>query len=436
MKTLQAMKIGILGASPETPNLGVGALAVGAVGCLLCAYPDAALFFLDYGKRRRLHRLPAGPLWIRVPLLNIRFSWKIWLSNNIAFLLCMAALLRLIPSQRMRDALARRNVCLREISCTDMFASVAGGDSFSDIYGLVRFIYVALPQLLILLLGKPLVLLPQTYGPFRRRLPRRIAQWIVSHAERAWCRDHVSLAELMGPARGDRTRKTTPFCYDMAFALDSVPPPHLAIDGLSLPAGRNPHLIGINISGLLFQGGYTGNNEFGLCSDYRELVFATVELLLAQPSAIVLLVPHVFGNEAESDAVACSQVFAELQIRYPGRIALLRGTLNANEIRYVIGHCGFFVGSRMHACIAAISQNIPTVAIAYSDKFLGVMNSIGIEAMVADARQLSREEILGTIRQALRNRERITGQLARTIPHIRETVRNLLVPSYEEMTVR
>jgi polysaccharide pyruvyl transferase WcaK-like protein len=31
----------------------------------------------------------------------------------------------------------------------------------------------------------------------------------------------------------------------------------------------------------------------------------------------------------------------------------------------------YFLGSRMHACFAALFTNVPTIGIAYSDKFVG-----------------------------------------------------------------
>ena len=58
-----------------------------------------------------------------------------------------------------------------------------------------------------------------------------------------------------------------------------------------------------------------------------------------------------------------------------------------HEIKGVIGMCDFFVGSRMHACIGALSQGIPCVGVAYSMKFRGVFESVGVADWVVDSRQ-------------------------------------------------
>jgi polysaccharide pyruvyl transferase WcaK-like protein len=51
--------------------------------------------------------------------------------------------------------------------------------------------------------------------------------------------------------------------------------------------------------------------------------------------------------------------------------------------------CGFFIGSRMHACLAAISQCVPTVSIAYSSKFITVMKTFSMGHYVADPRTMN-----------------------------------------------
>ncbi len=423
-----SMRIGILGATFETPNLGVGALAAGAIRCIRARYPLARLFFLDYARQPSAHTVVENGEPIAIPLVNMRFSKRFWLPNNIAVLLFCALLLKVIPSAKMRRWLVARNRCLHEIFQADLYAAVSGGDSFSDLYGFSRFLYVALPQILVLLLGKPLILLPQTYGPFRGRLARTMARQIVRRAERAFCRDRHSLDQLMGAANLPLPQGQQSFCYDMALGIDSVAPRRLVVEGLTLAPQRDPYLVGLNVSGLLYREDVAHANAFGLCSSYRKLVSAIVRLLMATETTSVLLVPHVYGFEAgsESDLMACEQVFAVLLEKYPGRIGILRGTYEPGEIRFVIGLCGFFVGSRMHACIAALSQNIPAVAVAYSSKFLGVMETLGMPSLVADARKLDHRKILSTIQSAFENRRRVAHELELAMPSVRATVHRLL----------
>lgn len=426
MPTRKPSRILILGASFDTGNMGVSALAAGAIKCAVSQFPEARISLLDYGKESKVYMLRIVGAEISVPLINIRFSKKFYLSNNIALLLLLAVLLKAIPSAKLRQRLIGRNSTLRQIFAADVVAAISGGDSFSDIYGLQRLLYVCLPQILAILLGKDLVLLPQTIGPFRGRLARAMARYVLRRAARTYARDYQSLKEIELQI-GDVPVKQRPvFCYDVGFGLDPIAPTNLDIVGWSQSEKTNSNLVGLNISGLLWMGGYTQTNMFGLKSNYRELMYELIDLLIVKLDSNVLLVPHVFGNSnRESDSAVCEKVFAELEEKYRGRLGWVRGELNQSEIKNVIGSCDFFIGSRMHACIAALSQNVPAVSIAYSDKFISVMKTLGVEGLVLDSRTMSESEIVQAVANAYRERASTRQVLKRKLPEVRHTVLNL-----------
>ena len=423
------MRIAVLGATLETTNMGVGALAAGAIRCLLHAYPQADISFLDYAMARSVQTIELNGNKVSVPVINMRFSKRLYLPNNIAVLLLIAGMLKIIPSKKLRQWIISRNGYLNEIDQMDVFASIAGGDSFSDIYGMERLLYVSLPQILALLLGKRLILLPQTIGPFRGGFAKSVARYILNRAERVYSRDYRGLEELKALVGHGRAATKFWFCHDVGFVLDAVPPAHIDLMGLpSMNACTKP-LVGLNISGLLFMGGYTRNNMFGLRVEYEKLLDDLIEYLTVTKGTSVVLVPHVFGMgpDSEADTGACERVYEKLKHRYPGRLGLLRGRYNQNEIKYIIGKCDFFIGARMHACIAAVSQCVPAVCLAYSDKFIGVMETIGVASIVADIRRLTASEVLKVVEQSLDNRAAIRQQLEQKMPEVKSSVLNLFV---------
>ena len=427
----KTFRIAILGATLDATNMGVGALAAGAVRCLCHAYPRADIYFLDYAKQRAVRTLKLNEREVSLPLVNMRFSRRFYLPNNISMLLLIAILLKTIPSKKFLNWICAKNAWFSEIYSTDLFASISGGDSFSDIYGMGRLLYVSLPQILVLLLGKKLVLLPQTIGPFKAAFAKKTARYILRGADRVYSRDEQGLGEIKALAGSGQADSKFGFCYDVGFVLDPVAPAR--VDVMGLPALRETArpLVGLNVSGLLLIGGYTRNNMFGLAVDYRELIEDIVHFLIDQKGASVLLVPHVFGGSAdtESDTRACEQVYEELREKYPGRLGVLRGKYNQNEIKFVIGQCDFLIGARMHACIAAVSQSIPAVCLAYSDKFIGVMRTVGVDSIVADMRRLDAAGILAVIESSMDNRSAIHLRLERKMSEVRSRVLNLFEPT-------
>ena len=419
------MKICVQGAAFDTTNMGVGALAVGTVRAILHRYPEAAVFFLNYEKFPTTYTIPFPDRQVAVPLVNMRFSWRFWLRNNIAFLLFLTALMKLFPFPALRRRWIAGNNCLRHLDESDLVVAISGGDSFSDIYGLERLLYVSLPQILALWAGKRLILLPQTLGPFKSRLAQAIAKYIMKRAEAIYSRDHVGVKlglEMLGAnGRAGKLR----FSYDVGFLLDPLPPERVDVVGLEIHPRVAVCRIGLNPSGLLFTGGNSPQNMFGLKVKYDKLVYDLIDLLIEQKQTEVLLVPHVFGQNTESDSTVCAKIYDALKEKYPGKIGWIRGSYNQSEIKHVIGMCDFLIGSRMHACIAAISQNVPAVAIAYSDKFVGVMESVGVGSIVLDPRKMTDGEILRAIGQAYAQRASLRRQLEETIPPLKSRVLEL-----------
>ncbi|MFH2044627.1 MAG: polysaccharide pyruvyl transferase family protein [Pseudomonadota bacterium] len=420
-------KISLLGATFNTRNMGVGALTAGAVKCIIQRFPDAEIDLLDYDYKCTSSYLYLNDKKIPLRLVNMRFSKKIYLPNNIVVLLVLSLLLKLIINKNLKEKIIRSNFCLNSICESQIAVSIAGGDSFSDIYGIGRFLYVSLPQLLVLLLGKDLVMLPQTIGPFKSRFAKSFASYILNRAKMIYSRDHESLKELRELPGLCYSADRFKFCYDVGFILDAIRPKIVDIPGMQENVEVNTVIVGLNISGLLYMGGYTKNNMFELRVNYQDLVYKMIDFILKNENIIIVLVPHVFGSHdhLESDSTVCERIYEDLKVKYSNRIAYVRGSYNQNEIKYIIGMCDFFIGSRMHACIAALSQTIPTVSIAYSRKFIGVMETIGAKSLVADPRTLEIDDILKIIDETFSKRDAVKKHLEETMPYVRETVLNL-----------
>src|SRR5579859_7689179 len=138
---LDLIKVCLLGVTFDSPNLGVGALLYGAVGGILSCYPNAVISVLDYGRQSFRRTLALHGQTTSIEFVNMRFSKKFYLRNNVALLILMAVLNRYLFPKWLQNKVIQGNPILRHVQETDIFASIAGGDSFSDIYGLGRLLY-------------------------------------------------------------------------------------------------------------------------------------------------------------------------------------------------------------------------------------------------------------------------------------------------------
>ena len=387
-------------------------------------FPDANITLLNYGLNNDEMDYNFNGKLVRIKKTNMRFSKKFYLKNNIARLILVSIIVRLIPIKWFKERLIAQNYYLDVIDKSDIIASMAGGDSFSDIYGLRRFLYVSLPQILSIVLGKKIVQLPQTYGPFCKPITKFLAKHILRNSCSIYSRDYHGVTEVRELLKRYKDDEKVKFSYDVGFIVEPTSPS--LIDKNLFDGKREGQLlVGLNVSGLLYMGGYSKKNMFNLKVNYRDLIHALIETVINEWKAYVILVPHVFGEyhpNSETDQAVCEQIYEDLKAKYKNKLLYQRGKYDHREIKYIIGNCDFFMGSRMHACIAAISQSIPTVPIAYSQKFMGVMQTVGIGQYVVDLRESDIKEVIRIAEAAWQDREKIRKGLEDKIPEVKEDV--------------
>jgi polysaccharide pyruvyl transferase WcaK-like protein len=419
------MRICLLGASFDTCNMGVSALAEASIKCILKRWPEAEVILLG-GRSVGEYCLKVMNKEFRFLVIPLRFCKNIFLPNHFFVLASHAFLLRLFPFLSLKDFFIKCNSYLRLLLQVDLFADITGGDSFSDIYGMRRFVLGFLRKLLPIMLDKELIMLPQTYGPFKRPLTKFMARYILKHSNTIYSRDRDGVEYVRKLLNDADAEDKVQFVPEVAFVLDPQRPPNMDIGSLPNVRTNKSMVVGLNVSGLLYYGGYTGNNMFGLKENYGQIVCRIVDFLMSKEDVLILLVPHVFppiGSDedsvVENDVAACLDVYKKLSARYPARIFIVRGTYDQSQIKYIIGLCNFFLGSRMHSCVAALSQSIPAVGIAYSKKFMGVFDSIGLSDCVVDARTCAEDELLEKIGSVFERRELIQKHLQSRIASIR-----------------
>lgn len=379
-------------------NLGVAALATASLELLTQALhrPTSFVLFGSHQIGLRETSIRIGGRSTKVPLVSYTFSPKRGLSHNLIATLLGAFLYRAAPIKPLRSWLARSLPWLGEASSVDFAVNIHGGDSFSDIYGHKRFAFQFLTNSIFLILGKPLVLLPQTMGPFKSRRARLLATIILKKARVIMVRDQQGTDVIRTLLRGDPVRPIiqTP---DVAFSLTPITYSH-PFNTESAP------LIGLNISGLLYFGGYTKQNEFGLKDDYADFSRRLVEDLLDNSDANILLIPHTIQFHGEGDNLANERLLSALSSHHAKRVRILQPGADCQEVKHVIGRCGFFVGARMHACIAALSQGVPCIGLAYSLKFRGVFAAVNKQSSVIDLREMDANSAVLEIRREVQAR--------------------------------
>lgn len=417
-------KITILGANFGTGNRGVSALAWSAIFLLKNKWPKADISLLG-GRQIHTIQFTAQGKTAELTGYPVRYCKNVLAKNHLGRIYLGILSDKLIGLRSGVDSV-KPDTTLASLLSVDLFCDITGGDSFSDIYGMSRLFRGFLLKRLCQMTGKPFVLLPQTYGPFKSRLARWMARSVLSRASAVFSRDQEGLEQIR-ELMGSRKMKAVPqLCPDVAFVLE----PRKPASGPVIPneyEESNPcgsKLIGLNISGLLYNGGYTQNNQFGLACDYKRLVKDIICYFVQQENHYMLLVPHVIPQNmsVENDFEACKAVWNKLPEEIQKKVIVIEDQYDQNEIKYIIGQCDFFLGARMHATIAALSQGIPAVGMAYSKKFAGVFETVNMADYVVDMRSLNESELIKRIEELYKNRAEAQQLLKSTIPAAQQKV--------------
>jgi polysaccharide pyruvyl transferase WcaK-like protein len=299
------------------------------------------------------------------------------------------------PEARLKPLLKARSPFFSAIRQCDLVVDIGEGDSWTDIYGARRFAFQAGTKMAAILGRRPLILAPQTIGPFDNPNRRRFSDFVMNRARAVFSRDSLSTSYLASR----RLETATAEFIDVAFRLPFRK--EARTEGVTR--------IGLNVSGLLYGQGYTGKNELGMSINYRGFTQRLIESLLARPAVEIHLVSHVSSADPSPDDDR--PVAVSLIEKYPA-LKLAPDFASASAAKSFLSGLDFVVAGRMHACIGAFSAGVPVVPIAYSRKFNGLFNTLNYPHFV-DGKAATDAEAVAIVLDGFDRREELTRDLER-----------------------
>ena len=263
-----------------------------------------------------------------------------------------------------------------------LVAAINGGDGFSDIYG-ERLWKSRLKEIKFAMKNKsPLILLPQTIGPFKDPKILAEAKKIMEYASAVYVRDSKYTKEL------DEMEIKYELTNDLSAYMKPEP---WDID-------IKPDSIGINVSGLAYSNNF--RDLAGQFSAYPELMTRLVQHF-QKKGKTVYLIPHAYGYnspERDNDDMISSREFYN-SLEDKTNVVLIDKDMISPQVKYVISKVSFFIGTRMHANFAAIFTKVPVFGLAYSFKFQGAFENNGFYNRTAMINNIISADIPGIINQ-------------------------------------
>lgn len=229
----------------------------------------------------------------------------------------------------------------------DFVIDLCGGDGYTDNYGLIRLLAESLPVFGCKKKNTNVFFAPQTIGPFNSKIGNMIAKSTLKKLQVIYARDNRSFECCKKLGLKDKTIQVIDVAFALPFEMKSI--------------DNGKFNIGINVSGLLYNGGYNHDNYFKLSFSYKEFIDELLRKLSEDNKVQIHLIAHVIENNngVDDDYTVCKKLHEE----FPNTIIAPKFE-SAMEAKSYISGMNLFSGARMHATIAATSSGVPVIPVA------------------------------------------------------------------------
>lgn len=277
----------------------------------------------------------------------------------------------------------------------DLFIDMTGGDSFTDIYGQYTFDSETNVKLLVKKMWKPLILGPQTYGPYENMKNKKKAKRTIEKADFVISRDKQSADYI-----ASFSKKSVYVTTDLAFTL---PFKNAVLEKTERIK------VGINVSGLLISKKTEStqlNNH--LKTDYDTYICRVIDWLMKEKKYNIYIIPHV-GKDG------CEWV----KSIYGEKLNYYDPFVNPMAAKETIANMDIFIGSRMHAAIGAFSAGVATIPAAYSRKFGGLFEHLDYKYVV-DLCKIETETAINQTIEYIKNYEKLKKTVDLSLKSVNE----------------
>lgn len=230
--------------------------------------------------------------------------------------------------------------------------------------------YLLADMLVAVWLGRPLVLLPQSFGPMHSRWLRWGLAYVARHAQHIYARESQSSAWLTqhGIAHTQAS--------DMAWRL--------AKPSVAIP--NTPPILGI--TAIDWGAQYAG---FSRQAAYEQLLCDIMQHYVERGWQIQLFVQCHDTNPAWDDAQVAHRLAA--RIAHPA-VHVMPFIADPHELQNAYVRLDRLLSTRLHAAILRMACGQPCVVIGYLPKAAGIMHDIGLAAWCLDITHLDAQRVM------------------------------------------
>lgn len=313
----------------------------------------------------------------------------------------------------VRRWLAKCDPELSEFMKADVVVDLSG-DMLTEDYGVHVAYSHALPLIFSALLRRRLFIVAQSVGPFKRLKP--LFRALLRNAEAITLRDPVSYRYLTEEGLPNIVQLA-----DLGFLLPTQKKEDLRFKS------KSKFQLGIAPSSLL-KSKFTGK----LRNRGRNVIFELAELieqLCSRFDAEIVLIPHVESPIKAGDFELCEEL-----ARHAGaNCKVLDKDLTPPQTKGFISQMDAMIAFRMHAAIAAIDSEVPTIVVSYSHKTIGLFEQFELSRWVVNYDADLIRNLEDKLERLIAERVAIKNKISEKLQEIRPLARKNIDIILEEL---
>lgn len=285
------------------------------------------------------------------------------------------------------------------------------GISFTDDRTLSGLLINSLWLMPAVAMGKPWMKASQAMGPFTKPWTYWTSRFFLARAEALVARGQKS-AQFVRELLPQRTIYELP---DVAFVLP--PASQNEVDQTLSNAGidvQRPFCV----VGPSFVVNMKVSKSDGP-ETYSKLMATVADELVTLTGEQVLLVPHARASAVSplDDLDVCENTLQFCQSSTNVRV--LRDHVSATILKGIIARAEVAVGSRFHFMVAAMSSGVPGLAVAWSHKYLEMMQMVGQDRFAIQHDSLTPEALVPYVRELWSERAKIRAEIGEYLPEVK-----------------
>lgn len=415
------MKILILNAH-SAQNAGDLAILRESIACMRRAFPGADVTIAMNDDLSGL--LPADAVFVGsftrwMMRVDARGEWR-WRKSLVplyALLLILSSLAYRLAGLQLLPRLPERRELLRAYYAADVVVVIGGGHLYARHAANIAFAWLWLGIALAVLMGKPLIFLPQSFGPLPGAIQQGMLRWLLSRGALVVAREYRSLRLLAEIG----LRRRVLVLPDLAFADESTDSPVLLVPEVAALTTAGQPMIGLTL--MDWQG---QNPQFRNQRSYEEAVLALMRHVRERYDARVVLFAQCTGpTAAHDDRLIARRLLAEARSQGIDGVYFVDAALSPEQLKVAYERLDLLVATRMHSAIFALSRNVPALAIGYLYKSVGIMEMLGLERHALDIATIDAEALCAAFDVLWSERVEIRQRLSMRIPAFQSTLDHL-----------